>query len=176
MNKSLKFREFIPETRRVIVKVGSHVIVQKTGRPDARQLRSLVSEVAALRNSGKEVVLVSSGAVAAGVEALGLQRRPETVPEMQMAAAVGQARLMSKYASLFGEHQLMVGQVLLTHSDFEHTVLLSNGRRTLNHLLRRGVVPIVNENDVVADGRKQGVLTSVMAGEDRGTLLLGSGL
>jgi len=151
MNRSLKYREFIPETRRVIVKVGSHVIVQRTGRPDVRRLRALVAEIAALHKDGKEVVLVSSGAVAAGVEALGLGKRPETVPEMQMAAAVGQTRLMSRYSELFGKHGIKVGQVLLTHRDFHHKVCLSNSRRTLNHLMTNRVVPIVNENDVTAD-------------------------
>lgn len=151
MAKSQKFRQCLPESRRVVVKIGSRVIVQSSGRPDVRRLRALVSEFAALHREGYEVVVVSSGAIAAGMEALGLQERPSTVPDLQMCAAIGQGRLISQYTEFFAKEKILTGQVLLTHDDFAQKVRLANLRRSLDHLFRAGAIPIVNENDVVAD-------------------------
>jgi glutamate 5-kinase len=148
---SLKYRSVIPDARRVVIKIGSRVLVQKTGRPDRRRMRSLIREIAAIQAAGHEVVVITSGAVGAGMEALGMTSRPETLPELQMAAAVGQTRLMSRYDELFGQRGCKVGQVLLTHSDFHHKVRLTNARRTMESLIRHQVIPIINENDVVAD-------------------------
>lgn len=147
---SLKFRTVIPEARRVVIKIGSRVLVQKTGRPDRRRMRSLIADIAAIREAGHEVTVITSGAVGTGMEALGLATRPVLLPEVQMAAAVGQTRLMSRYDELFAAKGLKVGQVLLTHSDFDHKVRQTNARRTIEALLRHGVIPIINENDVVA--------------------------
>ncbi len=146
-----KYRQSLPESRRVVVKIGSRVIVQSSGRPDFRQLRLLVAQLAVARRKGYELLLVSSGAIAAGMEALRLRERPSSVPDLQMCAAVGQGRLMARYAELFGREKLLVGQVLLTHDDFSHKIRRANLRRTMDHLLRAGVVPIINENDAVAD-------------------------
>ncbi len=151
MNVEHRYREFLPEARRVVVKIGTRVIAQKTGRPDMRPLKSLVTQIASLRRQGYEVLVVSSGAIGAGVEALGLKERPKTVPDLQMCAAVGQARLMSHYEALFGAEKLTIGQVLLTHSDFQHRIRFANAKRTLEHMIRLGVIPIINENDAVAD-------------------------
>ena len=159
MQHSLKYREYLPEARRIVVKIGSRVIVQKSGRPDIIRIKELVKQVAGLRREGYEVVLVSSGAIAAGMEALGIEQRPDTVPKQQMAAAVGQTRLMSRYSEFFAKEKIKVGQVLLTRSDFNHKIRLANARRTLGHLLRAGVMPIVNENDVVADEEIRADLT-----------------
>lgn len=139
------------DARRVVVKIGTRVLVRRDGRPDARRMASLVRQVAGLRRGGYEIVMVSSGAIGAGMQALGLAKRPQSVPELQMCAAVGQTRLMSHYAAWFAREKLTVGQVLLTHGDFAHTVRMANARRTLTHLLQAGVIPVVNENDVVAD-------------------------
>lgn len=151
MTAEHRYREFLPETRRIVIKIGTRVIAQKSGRPDMRQLRSLVRQVAGLHRSGYEVLVVSSGAVGAGVEALGLAARPTCVPDLQMCAAVGQARLMSHYGELFKEEKIVIGQVLLTHDDFKHRIRFANAKRTMEHLIRKEVVPIINENDVVAD-------------------------
>ncbi len=151
MKNNLKYRQFLPESRRVVVKIGTRVIAQRTGRPDQRRLHALVDQVAAARRAGMEVVVVTSGAVGAGMEALGLRERPAVVSDLQMCAAVGQARLMASYTRLFLDHKIRIGQVLLTHDDFDHHVRNANAKRTLEHLLRAGVVPIINENDVVAD-------------------------
>ncbi|MBN1557006.1 MAG: glutamate 5-kinase [Lentisphaerae bacterium] len=151
MKTSLRYREVIADVRRVVVKVGSRVLVQKTGRPDVRRMRSLIRELSRVRTSGRDVVIVTSGAIGAGTEALRMRERPTALPDLQMAAAVGQTRLMSRYAEMFGAAGCTVGQMLLTHGDFHHKMRLTNARRTMENLLRNGVVPIVNENDVVAD-------------------------
>jgi len=151
MKKSLKYREMIADTRRLVVKIGTRVLVQKTGRPDIRCMRSLIRDLARLQHSGHEVVVVTSGAIGAGTEALGMKRRPTKLPDLQMAAAVGQTRLMSRYDELFSSVGCKVGQVLLTHADFHHKIRLTNARRTMENLIRNKVIPIVNENDVVAD-------------------------
>ncbi len=151
MNRALKFRLGLTEARRVVVKVGSRVLVQKTGRPELRRIRALVDDLAALRHRGIEVILVTSGAVGTGMATLGLKTRPTTLPDLQMAAAVGQSRLMALYDKLFSARRCTVGQVLLTHDDFHHHIRFANASRTFAHLMHHGVIPIVNENDVVAD-------------------------
>jgi len=151
MNVEHRYREFLPEARRIVIKIGTRVIAQKSGRPDMRPLRSLIAQTAELHRQGYEVLLVSSGAIGAGVEALGMQARPKNVPDLQMCAAVGQARLMAHYEDLFGAEKITIGQVLLTHSDFQHRIRFANAKRTLEHMIRHRVIPIINENDAVAD-------------------------
>ena len=151
MNLEHRFREFLPEARRIVVKIGTRVIAQKSGRPDMRPLKSLVTQIAELHRKGYEILMVSSGAVGAGVEALGMKGRPTSVPDLQMCAAVGQARLMTKYEELFLAEKIKIGQVLLTHADFQHRIRFANAKRTMEHMIRYNVIPIINENDVVAD-------------------------
>lgn len=151
INSGDKFRQTVPESRRVVVKIGSRVIVRKTGKPDNARIKSLVQQLAAMHRAGYELVVVSSGAIAAGMEALRIAKRPESVPDLQMCAAVGQGRLMATYAELFGKQKIVVGQMLLTHDDFDRKIRLANLRRTMDHMLRQGIIPIINENDAVAD-------------------------
>ena len=141
---------------RIVVKVGTHAIAARSGRPDYAALRRLVSQLCAVRKAGHEVFFVSSGAVAAGVEALGLTARPKDVNDVQMCAAVGQARFIGEYEALFGAEGVKIGQVLLTHYDFENRRRALNVKRSLEHLARAGIVPIINENDVVADEELKG--------------------
>lgn len=151
MNVEHRFRAFLPEARRVVIKIGTRVIAQKSGRPDLRPLKSLVVQIAELQRKGYEVLVVSSGAIGAGIEALGMKQRPSLVSDLQMCAAVGQARLMAHYEALFGAEKVIIGQVLLTHADFQHRIRFANAKRTMEHMMCRGVIPIINENDVVAD-------------------------
>jgi glutamate 5-kinase len=151
MKTSQRYRQAIADARRVVVKIGSRVLVQKTGRPDTRRIRMLINEIAQIERSGRDVAVVTSGAVGAGMEALGMTERPTQVPDLQMAAAVGQCRLMSQYLELFNRKGCKIGQVLLTHADFHHKLRLTNARRTVENLIRHRVIPIINENDVVAD-------------------------
>lgn len=135
---------------RIVVKLGTGVLTDAKKQPDLAQMEQLAAQVAAQCKAGKEMVLVSSGAVGAGMGALGYTRRPADLAELQACAAVGQSRLMAIYQKLFGAHGLSVAQVLLTHDDLEHHERHLNARNTLVTLLRHGVVPIINENDVVS--------------------------
>ena len=141
---------------RVVVKVGTHAIAAKSGRPDYPALRRLVAQLCALRKAGDDVLFVASGAVAAGVEALGLKARPTDVSDVQMCAAVGQARFICEYERLFSAHGVRIGQMLLTHDDFEDRRRSQNVKKALDHLARAGIVPVINENDVVADEELKG--------------------
>jgi glutamate 5-kinase len=146
----LTARKKLTSARRVVVKIGSRVLVQRNGRPDIRRMTELVDGLAALRREGREIVVVSSGAIACGLQALGMKRRPQDLPTLQMAAAVGQSRLMAAYDRLFTRKKCRIGQVLLTHDDLEHRRRHLNARNTILKLLEHGVIPIVNENDVVS--------------------------
>jgi glutamate 5-kinase len=143
-------RDLVKNAARVVVKLGTGVLTDSRKQPDPAQLEPLVAQVAALQKSGREIVLVTSGAIGAGMSALGCEKRPGDLAELQACAAVGQSRLMAVYAGLFAQHGLPVAQVLLTHDDLEHHERHLNARNTLVTLLSRGVVPIINENDAVS--------------------------
>jgi len=132
------------------VKLGTAVLTDERKQTDPAQMGQLVAQIAQLRSDGREIVIVTSGAVGAGMGVLGYDKRPESVAEQQACAAVGQSRLMASYEKLFGEFDLRVGQVLLTHADLQHEERHRNARNTLTTLLRRGVIPIINENDAVS--------------------------
>jgi glutamate 5-kinase len=143
-------RDSLKSVSRIVVKLGTGVLTDSRKLLDPAQLEQIVTQVAALRRAGKEVVLVSSGAVGAGMGALGYESRPTDLAEKQACAAVGQPLLMAAYEKLFGAHGVIVAQVLLTHDDLEHHERHLNARNTLVTLLSRGVVPIINENDAVS--------------------------
>ena len=143
-------RDLFQDVSRIVVKLGTGILTDSRKQPDLAQMHQLVSQVAALNRAGREVVLVSSGAVGSGMGALGFTRRPRDMASLQACAAVGQSRLMATYAELFARHQLHVGQVLLSHDDLEDHERHLNARNTLVTLLERGVVPIINENDAVS--------------------------
>ncbi len=142
--------ELLKNISRIVVKLGTGVLTDSRKQIDPAQLEQIVAQVAALRRAGKEVVVVTSGAVGAGMGALGFDTRPADLAEKQACAAVGQSRLMSTYEKLFAKHNLVVAQVLLTHDDLEHHERHLNARNTLVTLLGHGVVPIINENDAVS--------------------------
>lgn len=143
-------RTTIGQARRIVIKIGSRVLVQTSGKPERQRIKALVREMAGLSAQGREVVLVTSGAIGTGMRALGMRRRPAGLPELQMAAAVGQCRLMNQYDQLFAAEKKNVGQVLLTHDDLKHRLRHLNARNTILTMLRAGVIPVINENDVVA--------------------------
>ena len=142
--------ELLSNVSRIVVKLGTGILTDEAKRPDWGQLTQLVGQIAGLRAMGHEVVMVTSGAVGAGMGVLGFSRRPTVLAELQACAAVGQSRLMATYERLFEVHKLNVAQVLLTHDDLEHHERHLNARNTLVALLQRGVVPIINENDAVS--------------------------
>jgi len=142
--------ELIKDIARLVVKVGTGVLTDRQMHPDLAQMEQLVAQLAAQRKAGRQVVLVTSGAVGAGMGALGFETRPSQVSEKQACAAVGQSRLMATYEKLFAKHNLVVAQVLLTHADLEHHERHLNARNTLSTLLQHGVIPIINENDAIS--------------------------
>ena len=146
-----RLRRVVGEGRRLVVKVGSSSLTtSEGGHLDLSALGALVDVLAARRAAGHQVVLVSSGAIAAGIRPLGLPRRPSDLATQQAAASVGQGALVAAYQAAFSAHGLTVGQVLLTADDVTRRTHYTNARRTLERLLELGIVPIVNENDTVA--------------------------
>ena len=135
--------------KRFVVKVGSTLVTNRGAGLDASAIARWASQVARLRQSGKEIVLVSSGAIAEGMQRLGWTRRPTSMHELQAAAAVGQMGLVQVYESCFREHGLRTAQVLLTHSDLADRQRYLNARSTLLTLLGLGIIPVINENDTV---------------------------
>ncbi|HIS70031.1 MAG TPA: glutamate 5-kinase [Candidatus Gallacutalibacter stercoravium] len=138
------------ENTRIVVKVGTSTLTYENGRLNIRRVDKLCKVLSDLQNSGKEIVLVSSGAIGVGVGKLGLRERPVSTEEKQAVAAVGQCELMFMYDKLFGEYNHTVAQVLLTRDVVENDHSKQNVVNTLETLLRMGIIPVVNENDTVA--------------------------
>ena len=136
--------------RRVVVKLGTNVIMRPDGRVALGLLCGLVESIAALRELGHEILVVSSGSIGLGIERLGLAARPTDLAQIQACAAIGQSRLMSIYDDAFDRLGCRIAQVLLTEDDFRDPTRHANLRRTLHALLSLGVIPIVNENDTVS--------------------------
>jgi glutamate 5-kinase len=143
-------RSLVTQTRRCVVKIGSALITNGGLGLDVSAITGWAGQIAALRARGIEVVLVSSGAVAAGMQRLGYKNRPSALHELQALAAVGQMGLVQLYESLFQRHGVHAAQVLLTHDDLANRERYLNARSTLRTLLGLGVVPVINENDTVA--------------------------
>lgn len=143
-------RSVLKAAKRIVVKVGTSTITYANGKRNFEQIDRLARELADLQNQGKEMILVTSGAVAVGVDRLGLSEKPKTIPGKQAAAAVGQGILMHTYEKLFAEYGQVVAQVLLTKTESLDRHRYTNSRNTFMELLRNRVIPIVNENDVVA--------------------------
>ncbi len=159
--------------KRVVVKVGSSTLTGDDGRLDRGFASELVRQLCDLIDAGDCPVLVSSGAIAAGVTRLGLSERPSDMPSLQAAASVGQVSLIEMYAILFGEREVPVGQVLLTRHDTGHRESFLHARDTFERLISLGAVPIVNENDTVAvdeirfgDNDTLAALVATMVGAD----------
>ncbi len=136
--------------KRFVVKIGSNILADEREGLNVRRISSIAADVAEVKESGCEVLIVSSGAVAAGMKKLGLRTKPKDIRLKQAAAAVGQSSLMWAYERSFGEHGIKVAQVLLTGDDFSDRKRYINSKNTLVALLQYGVVPVVNENDTVA--------------------------
>lgn len=140
----------LAQAKRLVAKVGSSLVTNRGQGLDHAALTRWVLQIAELRKRGREVILVSSGAIAEGMQRLGWKKRPSAVHELQAAAAVGQMGLIEAYESRFRQHGLLTSQILLTHEDLADRKRYLNARSTLRTLLELGVVPIINENDTVA--------------------------
>ena len=150
MKTDHQHREILCNAKRVVVKAGSKVLVQRSGRPDRARMKKLVAELTHLHKSGVDTALVSSGAIGVGLDALQQRTRPSDIAELQMAASIGQHRLMSIYDDLFSKSKCTIGQVLLTHDVLQDQVRHLNARNTLLHLIANNIIPIINENDTIS--------------------------
>jgi len=173
MQRNKEHKQAILEANRIVIKVGTRLLVHANGRPNLEQIKILVAQISTLHKQGKEVILVTSGAIGAGIEALNLKKRPARLPDLQMAAAIGQTRLMTEYDKLFTKKNCQIAQVLLTHSDLNDRVRHLNARNTLMNLLRNHIIPVINENDVVSvneiqvgDNDQLASLVSILVGAD----------
>jgi glutamate 5-kinase len=146
----LDYLQRLQNARRVVIKVGTSTLTHSTGKLNLNRMEKLVRQLADLQNQGKEVVLVSSGAVGAGLGRLGLTERPSSIVERQAMAAIGQGLLMQVYEKLFAEYGQIVAQVLLTRNDISDRKRYLNARNTILTLLQYRAVPVINENDTVA--------------------------
>ena len=147
----MNYREMLKDKKRIVVKVGSSSLIHKeTNKLDLRKLEVLVRELSDLHNQGKDVVLVTSGAVAVGASALGFHGKPAELKQKQACSAVGQAKLMMVYQKIFAEYSTTAAQVLMTKATVMNDKSRRNAQNTFNELLNLGAVPIVNENDTVS--------------------------
>ena len=135
---------------RIVVKIGTSTLAHPTGHLNIRRVEELCKIISDIKNSGHEVIMVSSGAIGMGVGKLGLRSRPQDIPTKQAAAAVGQCELMYTYDKLFSEYNHTVAQLLITGDDVQNEDRHNNFSNTLNRLLELGVLPIINENDTVS--------------------------
>lgn len=143
-------RERLRDAKRIVVKVGTSTLAHETGKLDLHRIDHLIRELADLRNQGKEMVLVSSGAIAAGLGKLGLAKKPDSIPEKQAIAAIGQGVLMHIYEKFFAEYGQIMGQVLLTKENSVRHNQYIHSRDSLLAQLAMGAIPVINENDAVA--------------------------
>ena len=144
-------RDFLKDKKRIVVKIGSSSLMHsETGKLDLLKIERLVRALVDIKNSGKEVILVSSGAIAVGRTAIGLHERPDELPVKQACAAIGQAKLMMVYQKLFAEYGTIAAQVLLTKYTMLNPVTRTNAENTFKELLHIGAIPVVNENDTVS--------------------------
>lgn len=150
LTKIVDRKSLFANVKRLVVKVGTSSITSADTRLDLGKIGNLVRDLVQVKSSGKEVVLVTSGAIATGMGKLGWKKRPDTIPEKQAAAAVGQTHLMRIYELVFGEYDQLVAQILLTQGDINDRKRYINASNTISTLLQADVIPIVNENDTVA--------------------------
>src|SRR5258708_4153305 len=151
------------KSKRIVIKLGTTVLTDGTRRLSRRRMLEIVRQAAQLHEAGHHVVVVSSGAIAAGRETLNYPELDRSVPAKQMLSAVGQGRLIQIYTELFGLFDIIVGQVLLTRGDLGNRVGYLNARDTLNTLIKHRIVPIINENDTIATEEIKGTMRCLIS-------------
>src|SRR6516225_10661751 len=150
IQSSVRTRERVANARRVVIKLGTNVVMRDDGRLALSRIYGIAESVARLHRQGRDVLMVSSGAVGLGMERIGLAVRPRELAQIQACAAIGQSRLMAIYDDAFDKLGCRTAQVLLTEDDFRDPHRYSNLRSTLSSLLELGVIPVINENDTVS--------------------------
>ncbi|MGL4731920.1 MAG: glutamate 5-kinase [Clostridium sp.] len=146
----MNYRESIKNSKRIVIKIGTSTLTYENGNINLGRIEKIARSIADLLNSGKEIILVTSGSIGVGVSKMNLKERPKTIREKQAAASVGQVALMNIYSKLFGEYGYSVGQILLTRDIIECERSRNNVVNTFNTLLENRIIPIVNENDSVS--------------------------
>jgi glutamate 5-kinase len=166
-------KNILGNATRIVIKLGTGLLTDAQNRLSLSQIEQIVGQLAALHKAKKQIIVVTSGAIGAGMAELGIQQRPKRLDELQAAAAIGQSKLMAIYDRLFGNSGITVAQVLLTHDDLQNRTRHLNAHNTLATLLARGAVPIINENDTVAvdeikfgDNDRLGALTATLIDAD----------
>lgn len=145
----MKRQDLIKKAKRIVIKIGTRVITHSDGTLDFAQIEKLAGDIAFLKQKGLQIIIVTSGAIGAGIARFGLNKRPEDLSQLQACAAVGQSELMHRYSEVFKKKGFIVAQVLLTAPDLRSRMRYLNARNTVFSLLERNVIPIVNENDTV---------------------------
>src|SRR5579859_6666154 len=165
--------EILGKVNRIVIKLGTGLLTDAQNHLSLEHIEGLVAQVAALHKQKKQIIIVSSGAIGAGMAELGLKQRPKKLDELQAAAAIGQSKLMAVYDKLFSGFGITVAQVLLTHDDLKNRTRHLNAHNTLATLLTHGVVPVINENDTVSvdeikfgDNDRLGALTATLIDAD----------
>src|SRR5882672_978747 len=165
--------EILAKVNRIVIKLGTGLLTDAQNHLARAEIKGLVAQVAALHQQKKQIIIVSSGAIGAGMAELGLKQRPKRLDELQAAAAIGQSKLMAVYDEMFGKHGITVAQVLLTHDDLKSRTRHLNAHNTLATLLAHNAVPIINENDTVSvdeikfgDNDRLGALTATLIDAD----------
>ena len=166
-------QEILAKANRIVIKLGTGLLTDAQNHLSLTRIEQVVAQIAALHQQKKRIIVVSSGAIGAGMAELGLKQRPKRLDELQAAAAIGQSKLMAVYDKLFGKYGITVAQVLLTHDDLKDRARHLNAHNTLATLLAHGAVPIINENDTVAveeikfgDNDRLGALTATLIDAD----------
>lgn len=174
-----QLRESITEAKRIVIKVGTSSITYQSGKINLRKMEELTRVISDLQNSGKEMVLVSSGAVGAGMGKIGISEKPKELPMKQAAAAVGQAVLMRLYEKFFNDYNQNIAQILLTRDVFSSKIKSNNAINTFDALFKMGIIPIVNENDTVSTSELEGdrigdndTLSAMVSGLTKADVLL----
>ncbi len=164
--------------KKIIIKIGTNTLTCHSGKLDMDAIKSLVAQIAAIKDKGVDVVIVTSGAIGAGLKELNLDYKPKDAVMQQVCAAVGQNILMSKYHSLFRKHKIKIAQILLTYDVFTNRKTYTNLRNSLNKLLKLGVIPIINENDPISIDEigpsfgDNDMLSALIAGKVKADLLV----
>lgn len=144
-------RRLLSQAKRIVVKVGTHGLGDATGKPNLARITNLACDLSKLQQSGREVIFVTSGAIGVGMDVLKMQRTPQTaLHDLQMAAAIGQPKLMHLYQQCFSQYGNFISQILLTYDDLRHPIRSQNIRATLLNLFQHKIIPVINENDVVS--------------------------
>src|ERR1039458_6687725 len=166
-------KDILGKVSRIVIKLGTGLLTDAQNHLSLPQIGEIVAQLAALHAAKKQIIVVTSGAIGAGMSELGIKQRPKRLDELQAAAAIGQSKLMAIYDRLFGNSGITVAQVLLTHDDLQNRARHLNAHNTLATLLAHGVVPIINENDTVAveeikfgDNDRLGALTATLIDAD----------